>query len=236
MSNFPVTIADETYSSAEQLRRSFEERVQYGITDHPGQSTPADHFLEAMRRDRSGKIQRALREALTVTLETSRDDTELWLAVQLCGMNCPPEIYRALLRRLDGGGVGEPARSAFLTALTQGTAVGDARLAEEIRGWLRARGEHDMLIDTLIGQAPTPELLAETLAALKAGALDGYKPSTVGIWLARGEDWDAVMALAEAIAGEDRSVRTRYLDGLSSVAKGWLKVHRPRLLAALDLE
>lgn len=236
MSNFPVTISDETYSSPKQLRQAFEERVQYGITDHPGQSTPADHYLDAIRRDRSGKVQRALRDALQLTLETSRDDTELWLAVQICGMNCPPAFYRTLVKRLDGGGVGEPARSSFMVALTQGTAIGDAALTGHIRDWLRKQGELDMLIDTLIGNAPTSELLEETLNALKAGALDSYKPSTVGIWLARGEDWDGVIRLAEAIADENRGVRTRYLDGLQSVAKGWLKVHKGRLTKALALD
>lgn len=236
MSNFPVTIFDETYSSPKQLRQAFEERVQYGISDHPGQSTPADHYFDAIAMDRSGKVRRALRDALQFTLESSQDDTELWLAVMICGRNCPPAFYRALIQRLDGGGVGEPAHSSFMVALTQGTAIGDAALAGQIRDWFRKKGEFDMLIDTLIGNAPTSELLEETLNALQAGVLDGYKPSTVGIWLARGEDWDGVMRLAEAIAGENRSVRSRYLDGLKSVAKGWFKTHRDCLSKALDLD
>ena len=236
MSHFPVTIGDETYTSPDQLRQAFERRVRYGITDHPGQSTPADHYSEAIAKDRSGQVQRALREALQLTLETSLDDTELWLAVMICGTKGPPSFYRALIRRLDGGGVGEPARSRFLVALTQSTAIGDAALAGQIRDWLREQGVLDMLVDTLIGHGSTTELLAETLTALQAGALDGYKPSTVGIWLARGQDWDGVMRLAEAIAGENRSVRTRYLDGIQSVAKGWLKVNRGRLRRALSLD
>ena len=154
----------------------------------------------------------------------------------ICRRNCPPGFYRALIQRLDGGGVGEPARSSFLVALTQGTAIGDAALAGQIRDWLREQGALDMLVDTLIGNASTTEFLAETLNALQVGALDRYKPSTVGIWLARGEDWEGVMRLAEAIAEESRSVRTRYLDGLQSVAKGWLKVNRGRLRRALDLD
>jgi len=235
MSNFPVTFGDTTYSSASQLRAAFEERVRTSQLDHPGQSTPADHYYDAMSRDRAGAVEKAVREAMQGVLATSESGVELWLAVCLCGLGNPASHYRTLLRRLRAGEVREPAVTAFHTALTQGTAIDDSQLTDEIRAFFREEGLRDLLLDTLIGQAPTKTLLDETLDALRHGGLDGMKLNTIGMWLARGGDNDAVLELGRAIAGESRGTRTRFLGGQSKVAKGWMKLHKGKLLEALDL-
>jgi hypothetical protein len=235
MSNFPVTFGDTTYSSASQLRAAFEERVRTSQLDHPGQSNPADHYYDAMSRDRAGAVEKAVREAMQDVVATSESDVEMWLAVVLCGMGNPASHYRTLLRRLRAGEVREPAVTAFHTALTQGTAIGDALLTNEIRTFLREQGLRDMLLDTLIGQAPTKTLLAETLDALKNGGLEPAKLNTIGMWLAHGGDHDSVLELGRAIAGKSRGTRTRFLSGQRKVAKTWMKLHKAKLLEALDL-
>ncbi len=234
MSVFPIEIQDTTYGSPGALRKAFEERVEHGVVDHPGQSTPADHFAEAISRDRTGRIELALQEALGPLLQTSDDDTMLWMALSLFGSTMPPAHYRTVMKRL-GGKVGEPARESMLSALGQGASLGDAALRREILTFFESNGLLDHKVNALIGTAPTADLLAATLDALRLGFDDQFFLNVVGMWLARGGDHVAVLTLARAIADKPRNTKTRFVSGQQSVAKKWLKTNRAALHQALGL-
>ena len=231
---FPIEIQDTEYSSASALLEAFEERLKYGMVDHPGQSTPADHFAEAVSRDRTGRVEKALEEALRPVIETSVDETKLWMALSLFGSSCSSTHYRTLIRRL-GERIGEPARESMLNALLQGAQGGDKSLRAEILAFFDRAGAKDYKVNAMIGQSSTADLLAAALDALKFGFDDQFFLNVVGVWLARGGDHDAVLRLAAAIADQPRETRKRFASGQKSVSKEWLKTNRASLNSALGL-
>lgn len=233
-----LTLGDVAFADLEGLARHMEDRGLKGLLEHPGQSHPADWYVDRLPRVGAEReaAETILWQAATLLMERSDDSGVLSVAWALCGNCQDPSFFEALLDRLEGFETALPtaAIQPFVDMLPNHFPATHPLLGPRIRAYLAASGRHNLRVEVLLAQDPGNELLDEVDKAVATSQLTESVAKRVASKLCRGrhgELLDAAGRLAPASVG----VREAFQDKVARRGGTWFAQHQRDLEHALGL-